>query len=53
MESMTVTKRICRNGTSLAVSLTKELKELGADVGDWVQITVSKPIEMKEDDGIE
>lgn len=32
--------RIIKHGTSLGVILTKEIRELGLEYGDWVQITI-------------
>ncbi len=42
-------KHVARNGTSLSINMTKELRMLGLDAGDLVHITISKPLENSEE----
>ena len=46
---MRVSKRIVRQGNTLSVALTKELKELGYSQGDWIELEIIE----KEDGDME
>lgn len=43
MNKTTCDKMIVKNGNSLSVNITKELKMLNATAGDVVKITIEKP----------
>ena len=48
---ITTTKRILSSGTSLAINITKELRALGLDRGDWVKVVLIKEDEEDGEDG--
>ena len=41
-EEITTTKMITKNGTSLTINITKEIKQLELDRGDLIEVTISK-----------
>ena len=47
MNEIRTVKKIILNGTALTVSITKELKQLGLDRGDAVEITL-KGVDIRE-----
>lgn len=40
--ALTTTKMITKNGTSLTINITKEIKQLGLDRGDYIEVTIRK-----------
>lgn len=36
------TKMISKNGCSLTINITKEVKQLGLDRGDFIEVTIKK-----------
>ena len=41
-EEITTTKMITKNGTSLTINITKEIKQLELDRGDLIEVTIRK-----------
>lgn len=40
--SLTTTKMVTKNGTSLTINITKEIKQLGLERGDFIEVTIRK-----------
>lgn len=40
--SLTTTKMITKNGTSLTINITKEIKQLGLERGDYIEVTIRR-----------